>query len=68
MKKISYEPFFDTKERKGISTYKLFKCGLNSATYYRIRDGKSVSLDTVGKLCEIMQCEISDIIKCVSVD
>jgi len=63
---ISYEPFFDTMKRKNVSTYKLFKEGINSATYYRIRDGGNVNVDTIGKLCKILNCDVSDIIKYVS--
>ena len=62
---ISYEPFFNTMKAKNISTYKLFKSGINSATYYRMRDGENVNVDTIGKLCKILNCDVSDIIKYV---
>jgi len=60
---ISYDPFFKTMKRKGFSTYRLFKEGLNSATYYRIRDGESVNVDTIGKICQIMDCPVSDVME-----
>jgi len=61
--KISYEPLFETMKRKNISTYKLFKEGINSATYYRMKEGGNVNVDTVGKLCKILDCTVSEIIE-----
>ena len=62
---ISYKPFFETMKRKNISTYRIFKMGLSSATYYRIRDGESVTMDTIGKICEMLECPVSDVIEYV---
>lgn len=61
--RISYEPFFKTMETKGISTYTLFKMGFSDRTYYRIKEGKSIKTDTILKLCELLECDILDIIK-----
>jgi len=60
---ISYDPFFKTMQLKNMSTYKLFKAGINSATYYRIRDGGNINVETIGKLCKILDCSVSDIIE-----
>lgn len=65
---ISYEPFFKTMREKNISTYRIFKEGLSSATYYRIKDGKSVTIDTICKICEILDCNISDVVECIIID
>jgi len=65
-KLISYAPFFETMKRKNFSTYRLFKEGLNSATYYRIRDGESVNIDTIGKICKIMNCSVQEVIEYIS--
>jgi len=61
--KISYAPLFNTMQRKNISTYKLFKEGINSATYYRMKDGGNVNVDTIAKLCKILNCSVSEIIE-----
>lgn len=65
MIKISYEPFFKTLKSKGITTYKLFNLGFSSRTYYRIKDGKPIKTDTIEKICELLECEIEDVIKLV---
>jgi len=61
--KISYEPFFKTLEEKGITTYKLFKMGFSDRTYYRIKHGESIKTDTIARLCDLLECEVSDIIE-----
>ncbi len=60
---ISYEPLFETMKKKNISSYRLEKMGFSRATYYSIRQGNSVSTNTVNQLCKLLDCEISDIIK-----
>jgi len=60
---ISYEPLFRTMKEKNISTYKLFRAGFQSATYYSIKAGNSVSTNTIDKLCKIMKCNVEDIIQ-----
>ena len=60
---ISYEPLFETMKKKNISSYRLEKMGFSRATYYSIRQGNSVSTNTMNQLCKLLDCEISDIIK-----
>jgi len=60
---ISYQPFFQTMKDKNVSTYKLFKAGFQPATYYSIKKGNSISTNTVDKLCNILDCSISEIME-----
>lgn len=60
---ISYEPLFQTMKRKNISTYELEKRGFSRSTYYAMKSGESVTLYTINKLCTILHCDVSDIIK-----
>lgn len=64
-KLISYEPFFETLKKKNISSYRLEKMGFARSTYYAMKDGKSVSTNTIDQLCILLQCEVSDIMKFV---
>ena len=59
---ISYEPLFKTMKERGISSYRLQKMGFNRATYYSIKSGKSVSTNTVNLLCELLHCQVENII------
>ena len=60
---MSYEPLFKTMKEKGITSYKLQKMGFNRATYYSIKEGKSVSTNTIHLLCKLLDCRVQDIIE-----
>ena len=58
---ISFEPLFETMKRKKVSSYALAKAGFSRATYYAIKSGKSISINTVNQLCRLLHCDVSDI-------
>lgn len=60
---ISYEPLFRTMKKKGITACRLFKMGFPRSTYYAMKDGKSVLVSTIERLCTLLECDVSDIIK-----
>ena len=63
---ISYEPFYETLYKKGITEYNLiFKQGFSAHTLYRIKKGEAMSTKTLDALCYALDCEISDIIEFV---
>ena len=61
LKMISYEPLFRTMKEKKMSTYRLFKNGFSQTIYYNMKKGMSVSTNTIDLLCEILDCEIGDV-------
>ena len=61
---ISYEPFWQTLKRKGITTYALInQYNISSATIDRMKKGNGITTAKLDDLCSILQCEISDIVK-----
>lgn len=60
---ISFEPLFETMKRKNVSSYALEKAGFSRATYYAIKNGKSISTNTVNQLCRLLHCDVSDIMR-----
>ncbi len=62
---ISYAPLFRTMKEKGISSYRLEQMGFSRATYYSIKQGNSVSTNTIDRLCALLDCQVSDIIEFV---
>ena len=60
---ISYEPLFKTMERKGITSYRLQKEGFSRATFYSIKQGNSISTNTVDQLCRLLKCNVYDIME-----
>lgn len=63
---ISFEPLRNILKTRGISTYYLRnKCGVNNLdnkTIQRLMSDDSVSTNTLNSLCNILECDISDII------
>ena len=64
---ISFEPLRNILKERGISTYYLrTKCGFNNLdnkTIQRLMHDESVSTNTLNSLCNILKCDISEIIK-----
>lgn len=63
---ISYQPFYDTLLRKGVTEYNLiFKQGMDAHTIHRIKQGKVITTKTLNTLCEILDCRVEDILEYV---
>jgi len=63
---ISYEPFYETLQKRGVSEYHLiYKQGLSANTIHRIKHGHAISTKTIDTLCFILDCKVSDIIRYV---
>lgn len=59
---ISYKPLWDTMKEKGISQYKLIKdYKVSAGQLSRLRAGAYISTHTVDILCEILDCNVQDI-------
>lgn len=59
---ISYEPFWNTLEVKNISQYCLIKdYGISAGQLSRMRANQNISTHTVDMLCDILDCEVQDI-------
>ena len=60
---ISYAPLWKTMEEKDASTYTLqVKGGMSSSTIRRLKANESVSTNTLDLLCQILKCDIKDVI------
>ncbi|BCJ93053.1 hypothetical protein acsn021_06220 [Anaerocolumna cellulosilytica] len=63
---IVFDPLWDTLKRKKITTYYLIKNHkLSRGTLDNLKHNRSVTLNTINELCNILDCEIQDIIKYV---
>ena len=61
---ISYEPFYETLKKKGISTYKLINTyGISRSLLDRLRHNKPISTVTVNDLCTFLNCNVEDVLK-----
>ena len=64
---IVFEKLWDTLKQRKISQYKLIKdYGISSGQLDRLRKNANVNTYTLNQLCEILQCDLSDIAEFVS--
>ena len=63
---ISYQPFYATLAKKGITEYNLiYKQGIAANTIHRMKHGKPITTTTLNTLCEILDCGVEDIVEYV---
>lgn len=61
---ISYDPLWRTMKEKGITTYTLiYKLGFSAYTITNLRRNKSITMNTLEKLCDALECTPNDIIE-----
>lgn len=61
---ITFDPLWKTLKRKGITQYMLIKdYGFSTGTLDALRKNRSITLNTLNDLCNILQCDIIDIIQ-----
>lgn len=66
---ISYQRFYDTLCKKGITEYALiYKHGLPANTIHRMKHGKPITTTTLDTLCEILACKVEDILEYIPPD
>lgn len=53
---ISYEPLWNTMKNKGVSQYSLLKQGIDNKTLDGLKKNKNITLLTLEKLCNILDC------------
>lgn len=60
---ISYDRLWAYMEKHQVSQYKLVVSGISHSSLTRLKRNQSVSLDTIDKLCNILECRIEDIVE-----
>ncbi len=59
---IDYNKLWDTMKERGITQYDLYtKYNVNRSQLDRLRKNKNVQVNTIDKLCNILQCRVEDI-------
>ena len=61
---ITYDKLWKTMKKKGISQYDLYtKYNMNRSQLDRLRHNKNVTVITLDRLCNILDCPVEDIIE-----
>lgn len=63
---ISYEPLWKTMQERNITTYTLiYKHHFSPYTITNLKRNKSITMNTLEKLCRILSCTADDVVKFV---
>lgn len=63
---ISYAPLWKTMKSKGVTTYTLiYKMGFSAYTVTNLRRNKSITMNTLEKLCTVLNCTANDVVEFV---
>ena len=61
---FDYSPLWETMKKRGITTYVLInKYEMSSRTISNLKHNKSITMETLAKLCSILGCQPNDIVK-----
>ena len=60
---ISYEKFFKLLEKKGIKKTHLRQKGIHAVVMDKLTKNMNVDVSTISKLCELLDCQPSDIME-----
>ncbi len=60
---LDYSPMWETMERKGITQYRLLKSGIDNKTLDSLKKGSNITLLTLEKICDILDCTPNDIVR-----
>ena len=67
MSKLSYKKLFKKLidiEMK--NTELMDKAKVSKSTFYKIKNGENVTTDVLLRICNVLECDISDIVECVN--
>lgn len=61
---IKYDRLWQTMQERGITQYDLYtRHNVNHSQLDRLRHNKNVEVNTIDKLCNILQCKVEDIME-----
>lgn len=60
---LSYQPMWNTMKQKNLSQYQLLKQGIDNKTLDGLKHGKNITLNTLEKICKILDCTPNDVIE-----
>lgn len=59
----NYDRLWDTMAQKGMTKYKLVKDhGISKSLLHRLKNNQSVSMNTLDTICNILDCDIEDVV------
>lgn len=67
MPKFSYKKLFKKLIDKDMKNTELMKkAKVSKSTFYKIKNGENVTTDVLLRICNVLKCDISEIVECVN--
>ncbi|WP_455160399.1 helix-turn-helix domain-containing protein [Treponema lecithinolyticum] len=69
MSKLSYKKLFKRLidiEMK--NTELMDKSKVSRSTFYKIKNGENVTTDVLLRICDVLECDISEIVECIEIE
>lgn len=67
MSKLSYKKLFKKLIDKDMKNTELMKeAKVSKSTFYKIKNGDNVTTDVLLRICNTLECDISEIVECVN--
>lgn len=63
MPMIDYSPLWETMKQKGITQYVLIQAGIDRRTLDWLKKNKNITMLTLEKLCNVLDCTPDDIVR-----
>ena len=60
---IRYDPLWQTMKQKGVTQYALIQSGVDRHTLDWLKKNKNITMLTLEKLCDILDCTPNDIVR-----
>ena len=69
MSKFSYKKLFKKLIDKDMKNTELMKeARVSKSTFYKIKNGENVTTDVLLRICDVLECDISEIVECVKIE
>lgn len=69
MSKLSYKKLFKKLidiEMKNVEL--MNKAKVSKSTFYKIKNGENVTTDVLLRICDVLECDISEIVECINIE
>ncbi|ERK47636.1 hypothetical protein HMPREF0367_00010 [[Eubacterium] cylindroides ATCC 27803] len=69
MSKLSYKKLFKMLIDIDMKNIELMeKAKISKSTFYKMKNGENITTDVLLRICDVLKCDISDIVEYVSID
>ena len=65
---IDFTPLCETMRRKQVTQYQLLKNGLDNKTLDTLKKNRNITLSTLEKLCQMLDCTPNDVVQFIPDD